>query len=278
MATILIAGCGDVGNALGRRLMTDGHTVYGLRRNVAQLAHGIQPIAASLNELADVELPQVDYLVYCAAAKSSDEAVYRGVYLDGLRCMLERLADQNVKRLIFTSSTSVYAQNNGDWVDELSNTTPSSFSGQVMLEAETLVQEATIPGICLRLGGIYGPSRNYLLKAIQQGASYPTEPPIYGNRIHRDDCAGLLAHLLFVDNPKNTYIGVDNEPAPMHEVANWLRDALKASGLPLGTASNTPPRRASKRCNNQRARDSGYVFHYPSYREGYAPQIHMLQS
>ena len=97
-------------------------------------------------------------------------------------------------------------------------------------------------------------------------------PVMYSNRIHRDDCAGVLAHLIDLTLAKRPieplYLASDCEPAPLHEVMTWLAKQLKVAST--ATIQSPLRRRASKRCDNSRLVESGYVFQYPSYREGYA--------
>ena len=123
--TLMIAGCGDVGSRLGQQLNAAGWTVYGLRRNVALLPQGIRPVAGDLHaDACPTAWPSeaLDYLVYCAAATDHDEAGYRAAYVDGLRRVLGWLAQQGQrpKRVLFVSSSGVYGQQHGEWVDEQS--------------------------------------------------------------------------------------------------------------------------------------------------------------
>lgn len=270
---VLIAGCGDVGSALARLLVAD-HQVWGLRRDVAKLPPGVIPLAGDLTRLEALALPQFDLVAYCAAAKRADEHAYRAVYVDGLRDLIARLSLQATppKRILFTSSTSVYGQEQGEWVDELSPTEPTGFSGQVMLEAERLLLASGLPAVVLRFGGIYGPGRDRLLAAARSGPPTAAQAHSYGNRIHRDDCVGMLAHLLHLDRPAPIYLGVDDAPAPLAEVIDYLRAQMQALGIPLETAGAAawPQRGGNKRCSNRLIRASGYGFRYPDYRAGYA--------
>lgn len=273
--TLLIAGCGDVGGRLGQQLNTVGWTVYGLRRSVALLPEGIRPVAADLHaDACPAAWPSeaLDYLVYCAAASEHDEAGYRAAYVDGLRHVLGWLAQQGQrpKRLLFVSSSGVYGQQLGEWIDETSPAEAESYSGRIMREAEQLALHCGLPASVVRLTGIYGPGREWLLKQVRQGYRVVSEPPLYGNRIHVDDAAGLLAYLLQADAGgvllEDCYIGVDNQPAPLHEVVAWLREQLDVSHW---SEQSTVRRSGSKRCSNARARALGWAPHYPSYREGY---------
>jgi nucleoside-diphosphate-sugar epimerase len=274
--TLMIAGCGDVGSRLGQQLHAAGWQVYGLRRDTRQLPSGILPVAGDLQQPTCPEAwPEsaLDYLVYCAAANQHDEAGYRSAYVEGLRHVLGWLEQyrQRPKRILFVSSSSVYAQQDGGWIDELSEACAEGFSGRVMREAEQLALTCGIPASVVRLTGIYGPGREWLLRQVGEGYRVAIDPPLYGNRIHADDAAGLLAHLLQADAQgvalQDCYIGVDDEPAPLHEVVEWLRARLQVTHW----ADQATVRRAgSKRCSNARAKALGWRPVYPSYRDGYA--------
>ena len=277
MAHVLIAGCGYVGTALGRRLAARGHVVWGLQRRPEPLPPGIRPLHADLTDpetLGNVPAG-LDFVFFTAAPSGFDDAEYRAIYVDGLRHLLEALRrkHQHPRRVFFTSSTAVYAQSDGEWVDEDSPTEPEHFPGLRMLEAERLLLDGPFPATVLRLGGVYGPGRGRLIERVRQGNAVCTEgPPVYTNRIHRDDCAGALYHLMGLPQPDRLYIGVDHEPAGESVVIHWLAAAL---GLPPPRVVQSPETvarrpRGNKRCRNAKLVGSGYVFQYPTFREGYA--------
>lgn len=274
--SVMIAGCGDIGVRLGLQLSRAGWTVYGLRRQAASLPVPILPVKG---DLAAVEVPRswpngpLDYLVYAAAASQHDEAGYRAAYIDGLRNALGWLQQrgQHPKRLIFLSSTGVYVQNQGEWIDESSPTEPTGYTGRVMLEAERLALGSGIPTTVVRMAGLYDPARPWMQNQVRAGLRVDRDPPQYSNRIHRDDAAALLACLLQTDQGggdlQDCYLGVDDDPAPLHEVIDWLRERLGVTHW----AEQTMTRRAgSKRCSNARARALGWTPQYSSYRNGYA--------
>ncbi|HOW75826.1 MAG TPA: SDR family oxidoreductase [Candidatus Competibacteraceae bacterium] len=289
MARILIAGCGDVGTTLGQALGAAGHKVWGLKRHPADLPSSIQPLAADLTDPATLTVlpPKVDAVVYSAAAAGFSEAHYQAAYVEGVHNLLNALrqAGQHPQRLLFTSSTSVYAQHQGEWVDEDSPAKADGFSGRCLREGERLMWNSGWPAVAVRFGGIYGPGRTRLIDNVRVGSATCSDgPPIYTNRIHRDDCARVLEHLLKHPKPEPLYIAVDDDPASLDEVLNWLADQL---GVPQPPRVPQPPlkpgaetrrdpatrMRASKRCRNVRLRASGFQFRYPSYREGYAALI-----
>jgi nucleoside-diphosphate-sugar epimerase len=268
---ILIAGCGDVGSTLGLALQAQGHNVFGLRRTINQLPAGLQGIAGDLAEPASLQgrLPACDILVYSAAASQHDEAGYRSAYVEGLRNVLAALPSPP-RLLMFTSSSGVYHQADGGWVDEQSPTEPDRFSGQIMLQAEALARNSGIAATVVRFSGIYGPGRNHLINQVRNGLGAPAEPAYYSNRIHRDDCAGVLQHLIGLYLQGETlapvYLASDDLPATLHDVSQWL-----ATTLDVPIHSTRPLRRGtSKRCSNALLRASGYRFIYPDFRAGYS--------
>jgi len=233
-------------------------------------------------DLFDARMPaqwpegRIDYLVYCATPTVRDEAGYRAAYTEGLRHVLawtER-SGQKPKRILFVSSSSVYGQQQGEWVDETSPADASGFSGQVMREAEKVALSSDVPATVVRLTGIYGPGRSDLMNRVRQGYSVAVEPPLYGNRIHADDAAGLLAFLLQAEAGGvalgDCYIGVDDAPAPLAEVVDWMRERL---GVTQWSDEHSVRRAGSKRCSNARAKALGWAPRYASYREGYEAML-----
>lgn len=265
---VLIAGCGYVGCALAVELHAEGHVVSGLRRDVSRLPPGIVPIAADLGDPLGLRTTLAghafDAVVYAAAADGRDEASYRRAYVEGLSHVLDAIA--RPQRLVFTSSTGVYGQGAGEWIDETSPTVPARFTGDIMLEAEELLELYDTCTIALRLGGIYGPARTRLIEQVRMDAAELPSGPSFTNRIHRDDCAGAIAHLLQIDEPAPVYLGVDDDPADKRDVLGWLAAALDRPEPPVCKAD---PPSAGKRCSNARLAATGYRFRYPTFREGY---------
>jgi nucleoside-diphosphate-sugar epimerase len=281
MAKVLIAGCGYVGSELARRLEEDGHQVWGLSRNSENLPAGVRPITADLTRLESLgNLPgDLDFVFYTAGAGGGDEVNYRKTYLDGVDRLLNALIDQGEKpkRIFFTSSTAVYDQRRGEEVDEESPTAPSNFRGDIMLCTERLLLAGPFPATIVRLGGIYGPGRDSLLRAIQSGdvEARNGADPHFTNRIHRDDAAGCLRHLMGLDEPLDIYLGVDHAPVDESSLLQWLANRLDVSIPTPGSDESADEggakvrRAGSKRCRNDRLLASGYWFEYPTYREGY---------
>ncbi|MBL7647775.1 MAG: SDR family oxidoreductase [Candidatus Hydrogenedentes bacterium] len=278
---ILIAGCGYVGAELARQLAEQGHTVFGLRRNTAQLPSGIEPVTADLaipGSLAVIP-KSLDYVFYTSSASGYSESAYSAAYVSGLRNLLAALYRQSdLKRIFYTSSTGVYSQDDGTWLDESSPTPSDRFSARILLEGEREVRDARIPGTVVRFSGIYGPERTRLIDSVANGsARLEPGPDRYLNHIHRDDCAGCLAHLMVLPNPAPLYLATDDEPRTRNDLLRWIAKQLDMPEPPMMKESpeeaRPSERGGNRRYRNALLRASGYSFKYPTFREGYGELI-----
>jgi nucleoside-diphosphate-sugar epimerase len=262
---VLIAGAGFVGGALAEQLAAAGHEAVALRRSAAAPPPGATAVAGDVTDPKSLRaLGAFDAVVYAAAPDARSEAAYRACYLAGVYVVLDAVP---CERFLLTSSTSVYAQDAGEWVDETSPTEPVHFTGRTVLAGERAARELHPHASSVRFGGLYGPGRSRLLAAAREGRlAYAVDPPRYTNRIHRDDAAGLLAHLLTVKDLAPAYVGVDCDPAGEETFYRWLAERV---GGPKPQASSEAGTGAGKRASNRLALASGYRFRFPTFREGY---------
>lgn len=274
MARVLIAGCGYLGEALGLSLIQKGHEVCGLRRRSEKLPSNFLQIRADLTlpgTLVNLPWP-IDVVYYMVGADHRNEEAYHAAYVQGLVNLVRALKNQNpaVRRWIFTSSTAVYHQSCGEWVDENSTVAPIHFSGRCLREGENFLLSNVAESIVVRLGGIYGPGRHRFIDYVRTGEIRKIKGPSrYLNHIHRDDCIGVLVHLLNLNNPQALYVVVDNEPVDKYQLLDWIAGQLDIS-LPLMFQENSQiKQQGNKRCRNTLIVNSGYPFRYPSFREGY---------
>lgn len=219
-------------------------------------------------------LPDVDHLVYAASPDTSTPEAYGAAYVEGLTNLLRSWDSKGEAsgRLVLVSSTAVYADAGGDQVDETTATHPDSFRGRILLEAERIALEGPLSATVLRLGGIYGPGRTRLIDSVRDGtATCPPGGPVWSNRIHRDDAARAIEHLIDVSDPPAIVLGVDDEPSPICDVYRFVADLVGAPAPRVGGGGGRV--RSNKRCSNLRLRSSGFEFVYPSYREGYASML-----
>lgn len=286
---ILMAGCGSLGSAIGLALCAEGHQVWGLRRRAEAVPSPVRPIGADLSQPVSLRnrLPEaLDAVIYCLTPAQMDEAGYRMAYVEGLQNLLAEgaRAGWSPQQLIYVSSSSVYAQDDDSWVDENSATQPEKATSRQLLNGEQLALSAGIPATVIRFSGIYGGQRTRFIEQVRAGRASLRQDSPWTNRIHEDDCIGVISHLLQLAftgrQPDPVYLASDCRPARLGEVALWLHQRL---GLPAphqdqhtGEAANR--RAGSKRCNNQRLLESGYIFRYPSYREGYDAMLKTAES
>ena len=287
---VAILGCGYVGLELGRQLRDD-HQVVGVRRSPEGLdtieAAGFEAVQADVTDGESLAaVPDVDAVVFAASAGGRGPGPAREVYLEGQRTAIAQFAarERPPDRYVYTSSTGVYGDHGGDWVDEQTEPTPDAERGEVLLAAERIALEesaaAGIDGTVARLAGIYGPDRyrieRYLDGAVVEGSR---------NSIHRDDVAGAVRFLLAEDAARDEVVlVVDDEPVSRWVFADWLADAC-GRGEPakltveeyLAEHDVSAGRRrrltSNKRCSNDRLRELGYDLRYPTFRAGYSEAI-----
>lgn len=276
---VLIAGCGYVGCRLAELLVDDGVAVWGLKRSPEGLPQGVQPITADVSDPGTLNaLPVVDALVYAVSPAGRDADAYRVAYVDGLRNVLDAL-DQPV-RVVLVSSTGVYGQADGRWVDETTPEESTDATAEQILAAEALATDRGAPGTSLRLGGIYGPGRTRTIRGVLEGGATCWGPEVYSNRIHRDDAARAARHLLALESPDPLYLGVDRDPAALRAVYAWIAEQAgrpdPCEGVPESDWQRQGWRGTNKRCSSQRLVDAGFGFEFPTFRDGYAPLIREL--
>ena len=288
---VVILGCGYIGLELGRQLTAAGHEVIGVRRSDAgQQAitdAGCTPHQADLTNPDDVEtLPEADWLVFAASSGGRDAAAAEEIYVDALNDSIEHYGanESPPDRLVYTSSTGVYGDHDGGWVDEKTPLEPTTDKTEVLVEAERIAREEAaengIDGTVARFSGLYGPDR-YRLERYLEGPV--TEG--YLNMVHRVDAAGAVAFLLTENHARDEVVLVtDDEPADKWAFADWLADACgvpeppkqtKRERLAESDLSAAGRRRVltSKRCANDYLHDLGYEFTYPTFREGYLDAV-----
>jgi nucleoside-diphosphate-sugar epimerase len=280
MSRIAILGCGYVGLELAGQLVGTGHDVVGVRRSQGGLDRveeaGAHPVQADVTDGASLSaVPAVDAVVFAASSGGRDAAAAREVYVEGLQTSIDHFCarEHTPDRLVYTSSTGVYGDHDGAWVDEDTQLDPTTERTEVLVEAErTALERPTggCAGTVARFGGLYGPDRYRLQRYV--------EGPVtagYLNMVHRADAAGAVRHLLDSDRGRDAVVNV---------VADWLAGQCGRDPPPKRTVeqrlaeealSRAAERRllASKRVSNDRLRDCGYDLRYPTYREGYRPAI-----
>jgi len=276
---ILIAGCGKLGSAVAVELVSLRHQVTGLRRSAQLTQQDLKYLQADLTTPGSLaKLPtEFDQVLVIVTPSDYSEAGYRAIYVEGVGNLLSHFASRNsFPQVIYVSSTRVYGQQQGERIDEDSETIPTDAQGRILLEAEQQVlafgeANATKRNSVVRFSGIYDAESQFMQRIAAQGKAVQFDPPCFTNRVHREDCVGSLVFLaekaLAGEALESHYLVSDDDPAPKWEVVNWLAEQ---SGLPSPEKEICDVSAGQgKRCSNQRIREAGYSFKYPSYREGY---------
>ena len=271
MPNVLIAGCGYVGSVAAKLFADSGWGVTGwVRTNQVAGLVGEREISLRAVDITNLDAVRsnafaANVVVHCA---SSGADSYRHVYRDGVDNLSSCFPGA---RLIFTSSTSVYPQRDRSLVTEESPAKPDSDDARTLRAAEEIVLENG--GIVLRVAGIYGPGRSFLLRSALDGTAVATDRIV--NQVHRDDVASaiFLIGQCRTINPPRIFNVVDDTPAPRAEILAWLSERLN---LPL-PPSLAPPKqkrgRSNKRVSNAKLRALGWAPAYPSYREGFDQSV-----
>ncbi len=262
----LLIGCGDLGARVGLSLAGLGHDVLALRRRADQVPAPLRARSVDLTrEEPDLTGLRPRLVVVALTARPRTTHAYRATYVDGMARALDAL-DVAPERAVLVSSTAVHAGHDRPppLEDETATPAPADGPGRMLLAAEEAFHERLPHGTVLRLSGLYGASAR-LVDMVREGRV--DDPHRWTNRIHREDAAAAVVHLLTMDlPPAGLYLGTDDEPAQLGVVAAHLAAQL---GVPAPPPAD-PALGHGKRLTNARLRSTGWVPAFPSYREGYA--------
>ena len=275
---ILLGGFGDIARRVVTQPALSGASFTAVRRTPVEAQGNIEGnINVQAGDLRDIDFlagllaQPFDVLVLSITPDSFSDQGYQQNYVAVAEALKEALTTSTLQPglILWVSSTSVYGDYQGGWVDEDSPAQPGSFSGKRLLEAEQIIQSLPVSSSIVRFSGIYGPGRNRLINQVKAGKVAAAEPVSWTNRIHSEDCAGVLAHLIQLHRSgrvlDNIYLATDCQPVPSHQVQSWIAEQL---GIEVGEAEQAK-QRASRRCDNKQLLATGYEFNYPDYRAGY---------
>ncbi|MFN3647149.1 MAG: SDR family oxidoreductase [Gemmobacter sp.] len=271
MNTLLSLGHGYCAQALARLLVPQGWQVIGTTRDPARArafaAQGVEPLTWPVESLAPALARATHVLQSMAPDAAGDPVLARHA---------AELAEARPEWVGYLSTTGVYGDHQGGWVDETTPLTPTTARGRARVEAERAWQALGLPLHIFRLAGIYGPGRGPFEKLRNGTARRIVKPGQVFSRIHVADIAQVLAASIRHPDPGAIYNVCDDDPAPPEDV---LSHAAALLGLPpppeepWETAEMTPMARSfyaeSKRVRNDRIkRDLGIRLQFPDYRSG----------
>ncbi len=275
----LIIGCGYVGEALGQRLIALGHAVTGIRResdgNTRLAKFGIEPLNLDITQpgtLEAIEKP-FDFIVIAVSSSRGGREAHQRVFGTGIKNVAQWLKRNPAKAVVFISSTSVYRQKSGEWVDENSSIENVSYTSKSLLESEKLI--ATVPGnvSILRSSGIYGPGRGFLFRQFMKGdAQIEGTGERFLNMVHRDDLVEAIIRSL--SGGGGTFNITDDEPVTQLRFFEWLSSTTDRPLPPIVPEPDPATRKrgiTNKRVSNTLFKDTfGFQYKYPTFREGFA--------
>jgi len=276
----LVAGCGWLGHEVTRRLVARGDRVTAFVRSDDSArrlrALGLDAYALDLTR-PDALRPfasALDGVVSTIAASGPAVADYRRAYVDATRQLLgwERAGGA---RFVYVSSTGVFGQTDGAWVDEATPASPADAKAEVLLAAERIVLDTgghAAKSVVVRCSGLYGPGRSGVIERVRSGAlAWGAGDDAWMNFSHRDDAANAVIAALDRGRPGAIYHATDAAPATRHDVAGWIASRLGVKPL----HSDAPARPAANRRVSGEAtrRELGLTLTYPSFRDGLAPLL-----
>jgi nucleoside-diphosphate-sugar epimerase len=269
--SVLIAGCGFVGLPLARNFVGAGwetHAITASESSAAQLSgEPFQVYALDIRErgaFRQLERSRFDRVIHCASSRHGTVSDYEAIFFEGTRNIL---ANVNCGRLIFTSSTSVYAQTDGIWVDETSEAEPERATGRVLRKTEDLV--VSTGGTVARLAGLYGPGRCVPLQKLLDGnAIIEGDGTRVMNMLHQSDAAAALQFLAGTETT-GMFNVTDNLPVTQADWYRYVCDIL-GKALPSNGSPDLNRKRGwtSKRVSNQKLRALGWKPLYATFKQG----------
>lgn len=255
---LLLVGNGYLGQAVTREFRENGWDVA-----TVSLSGEDGSIACDIGNAENVaKLPAADFIVHCAASGRGGAEAYRHVYVEGCRNLTRSFPGTP---LLFTSSTSVYAQTDGSVVTEESPAIPDRETGGLLLEAERITREAG--GIVVRLSGIYGPERSVILRKFLAGETVIEEDGSrFLNQIHRDDAASAILRLALSGTRGEIFNVSDSTPLTQIGCHRALADLFSLPLPPSGPRDLNRKRGwTHKQVSNAKLRSTGWLPRYPSF-------------
>jgi nucleoside-diphosphate-sugar epimerase len=274
MARVVIAGCGYVGEAAANTFYERGWEVEGWTATVesaaklSQRPYTVRAVDVTDDDAVAAASGEFDVVLHCVSSRGGDEEQYRRLYFRGAKNLLRAFPRAT---LLFTSSTSVYAQADGSVVDELSPAEPRHVKGKILRETEELVLAAG--GIVARLGGIHGPGRSSFVSRFLEGSAIVGRNDRFINQVHRDDIVTALL-VLAERREKSIFNVVGDRPIRASEANAWLSSRLKRP-LP-STGGDTAQRQrgeSHKQVSNRKLRALGWEPRYPSFESAMTESI-----
>ncbi len=249
---ILILGCGEIGSALAKQLVQQGHCVTTVSRSEQSFAQ-IRHLKQDIHHLSLDKQILYDWVYVILSPDARSVSAYQSTFIDTARPIFNTLIEHPVQHIVLVSSTRVYGENTGKWIDD--ETIPHSNDpiAQCLIAAEQLWSAYWQDRlIIIRPSGLYRQSSPYLTRLAHETKDIVAQH--WTNRIHRQDVIGFLSYLLGIKNLQSSYLLSDQKPTLQYEMINNLRTRDGLDILPI--ASDLPE--TGKRIQAKHLQQSGY--------------------
>ena len=277
---LLILGCGDIGTRVGLALTKAGWAVIAARRSPEKLPAAFTRLRIDMTEpqlLAPLEQHQPDYVLVTPTPPSYDAAGYQAGFLDVAQHLGAQPWLKLCQRVICVSSTRVYREAAGGWVDEHAPLNTEEPQADSMVRAEACIRRSAASTV-IRPAGVYGDPDGMLVRSVLSGRG-SAPGAAFGNRIHRDDLSRLIVHCLLRDSQGKwvppTILACDRDATPTYEIERWLAQQW---GISLTEQDTGGRPRANRRCRSTLLSTLGFELTYATWREGYAQVVSARQS
>ena len=228
---ILFIGYGKTSWRVAKQLFEQGHQITTISQS-AKMDEYATHLVQDVHQLNLAHISPIDWVYVLLSPNESTPEAYQRVYVDSVQPISNALKQHPVQKVVVVSSTRVYGENHGERIDDESEMKPNDEQGRLLLKMEQLWQQAyPSANIIIRPTGIYGTSVARMLKLAEKTKTYPNRH--WSNRIHIDDLASFLAHLLHVEHAEKSYIVSNNQPSLLHETIQWFQRQLNLPELVL---------------------------------------------
>ena len=228
---ILFIGYGKTSWRVAKQLFEQGHQITTISQS-AKMDEYATHLIQDVHQLNLAHIPPIDWVYVLLSPNESTPEAYQRVYVDSVQPISKALKQHPVQKVVVVSSTRVYGENHGERIDDEAEMKPNDEQGRLLLKMEQLWQQAyPSASIIIRPTGIYGTSVARMLKLAEKTKTYPNLH--WSNRIHIDDLANFLAHLLHVEHAEKSYIVSNNQPSLLHETIQWFQRHLHLPELVL---------------------------------------------
>ena len=280
----LVIGCGFLGLPLALRWQNQGDSVFATTRNEQRSLEfsdiGLHPLILDTTDPVSLEQLQQQSFDTVVVAVGMDRSRYDSVhhvYVGGLENVLKNLSE-DIGQLIYVSSTGVYGDFGGEWVDESSPTDPQRDGGKACLEAEQLLQSSRFSdrATVLRMSGLYGNERVPTKSAVESKQWNKLSATGYLNLIHVDDAVSAVCIAADQNLVGETFLVSDSNPTLRREYYQFLADKFELGPIPWADVAPDPNSRgsSSKRISNRKfLEQTGLELKHPDFRSGLSDTI-----